>query len=58
MEHPSLGKSDRLIITNFQSNLSDLEEFKTPQQKLLYYEVLVLSEVIMIMIMIMIVIMT
>ena len=54
MEHPSLGKSDRLIITNFQSNLSDLEEFKTPQQKLLYYEVLVLSEVIMIMIMIMI----
>ena len=51
MEHPSLGMSDRLIITNFQSNLSDLEDFKTPQQKLLYYEVLVLSEVIMIMIM-------
>ena len=45
MEHPLLGKSDRLIFNNFPSNSSDLEDFKTPQQKLLYHEMLVLSEV-------------
>ena len=50
MEHASLGKSDRLIISNFPANSSDLEDFRTSQQKLLYYEMLVLSEVIMIII--------
>ena len=46
MEHPLLGKSDRLTFNNFPSNSSDLEDFKTPQQILLYHEMLVLSEVI------------
>ena len=48
MEHPLLGKSDRLTFNNFPSESIDLEDFKTPEQKLLYYEMLVLSEVMMI----------
>ena len=50
MEHPLLGKSDRLSISKFESNSSDLEDFKTGPEKLLYHEMLVLSEVMMIMI--------
>ena len=77
MKHPSLGKTDRLIISTLDLNSSELgkvlmkyldekrklklilisslrlslkpsllEDFRTPEELLLYYQILALSQVI------------
>ena len=45
IDHPLLGKSDRLVINKFERNSIESEDFTTPWEQLLYFQIVVLSEV-------------